>query len=144
MSECFSYHYLIKNKNYDFYLSILVSERGAPFFWQPPVYKPTYTPHYRVYHFNIFCFWMLAQLQQCICTYSWKTCSYRDVMFCSPWMARSFSANALSLASRMFLNPFKKQNVFRKNNFLTKRLTIYLVKEVINATMHHCARIAST
>ena len=32
-----SYHYLIKNKNYDFYLSILISESWAPFFGQPPV-----------------------------------------------------------------------------------------------------------
>ena len=43
MSECFSYHYLIKNKNYDFYLSILVSERGTPFFWQPPYMKYIHT-----------------------------------------------------------------------------------------------------
>ena len=28
----FSDHYLIQNKNYDFYLSILISESGAPFF----------------------------------------------------------------------------------------------------------------
>lgn len=27
----------MKNKNYDFYLSILISESGAPFFGQPPV-----------------------------------------------------------------------------------------------------------
>ena len=33
----FSYHYLIKNKNYDCYLSILISESPAPFFGQPPV-----------------------------------------------------------------------------------------------------------
>jgi hypothetical protein len=33
----FFYDYPIKNNNYDFYLLILASECGAPFFWQPPL-----------------------------------------------------------------------------------------------------------
>ena len=32
----FSYHHPIKDKNYDFYLSILISESWAPFFWATP------------------------------------------------------------------------------------------------------------
>ena len=49
----FSYHYPIKNKKYDFYLSILISESWAPFFLAAPCVN--LISYYSHDYLSIFC-----------------------------------------------------------------------------------------